>query len=148
MTQLFPFLFAALTPNEAHAAWYFGNPVVTFRADRPAGDYVDGSVLLDKLRVHHCGGGYTDYEVDETIDPVAVNQVGIGAGNHCALTFYWASDLDIDGFGGLGAFTVRYSEPTTTLVLDADIDPVALTPYSVVSGSMSSGSPWLLANIE
>ena len=128
----------------AHALIYLGNPQLGFRVDRPADDYVDGSVVLDKIRVHHCAGGYTDVQVDETIDPVAVIRVAIPAGNHCSITWYWASDLDVDG----PAFTVRYAGATTTVTLAADIPPVALSPYSVVSGSMSGGGPWLLSVIE
>lgn len=144
----FPLLLTALTQSPAHAVWYIGNPVLDFRVDRPAGDYLEGTVVLDKVRVFHCGGGSTDYEVDETIDPVVVQHVSIDAGNHCALRFFWSSDLDIDGDGSLGPFTVRYAEDTTDVTLATDIEPVALTPYSVVSGSMSGGAPWLLTNIE
>jgi hypothetical protein len=136
------------TANEAHAVIYTGNPDLGFRVDRPADDYIDGTVDLAKVRVHHCAGGYTDYTVDDTIDPVQVNHVAIAAGNECGLTFYWDSNLDIDGYGSLGAFTVRYSEATTYVPLSTDIDPVALTPYTVVSGSMSGGSPWLMVSID
>lgn len=141
-----PLLSAVATP--ARAVFYFGNPVLDFRVDRPADDYVEGTVTVDKVRVYHCGGGYTDYPVADTIDPVVVNHVEIDAGDHCGLTFFWSSDLDIDGDGSLGAFTVRYEEATTAVTLDTDIDPVALAPYSVVSGSMPGGAPWLLTNIE
>src|SRR5688500_4630841 len=51
-----PMLPILLAGAPAHAVWYFGNPVITFRVDRPADDYLEGSVVLDKVRVHHCGG--------------------------------------------------------------------------------------------
>ena len=132
----------------AHATLYFGNPNLGFRVDRPAGDYVAGSVTLDKVRVHHCGGGFTDYEVDSVIDPVAGYTLTIAGGDHCALTFAWASALVIEGHGSLGPFTVRYAAGATTVPLSEEIAPVALTPYSVASGSMSGGAPWLLAFVE
>jgi hypothetical protein len=134
----------ALLSAPAHAFIYVGNPSLGFRVDRPQADYVDGAVHLDKIRVHHCGGGYTDVTVDQTLDPVALNHVAIPAGDHCSLTWYWGGDLDVDG----ASYTVRYAEATTTVVLDAEIPPKSLSPYSVVSGSMSGGGPWLLSAIE
>ena len=145
MTNL---LLLLLTAEKAHAVYYAGNPDMGFRVDRPADDYIDGTVTLDKVRAHHCAGGYTDYPVDDTIDPVQVNHVAIASGNECGLTFYWDSNLDIDGHGNLGDFTVRYAEATTYVALSTDIEPVALTPYTVVSGSMSGGSPWLMVSID
>ncbi len=128
----------------ARAVVYTGNPDLGFRVDRPADDYVDGVVLLETIRVHHCGGGFTDVDVDLTIDPVAVTWVPIPAGNHCAVTWFWGSVLDVNG----PSWTVRYAEATTTVTLAADIAPKALTPWSVVSGSPSGGGPWLLSIIE
>jgi hypothetical protein len=123
---------------------YSGTPIVDFRVDRPADDYIDGTVTLTKIRVHACGGGYTDVTVGQTIDPVAVQSVQIPAGDHCQLTFYWSTSLDIDG----PTYTVRYSSSTTAVPLSADIEPVYLSPWSVVSGSMSGGGPWLLVDIR
>jgi hypothetical protein len=57
--------------TQAHAVWYTGNPVVSFRVTRPADDYLDGSVTLTKLRMNACGGGSTDYPVGASIDPVS-----------------------------------------------------------------------------
>ena len=136
-----------LTPK-AEAVIYVGNPDLGFRIDRPADDYVGGTVTLTKVRVSHCGGGFTDYAVNQTLDPVAVYTLPIAAGDHCSVTYYWGSALLIDGEGSQGLFTVRYAQATTTVTLKADIDPVALSPYSVVSGSMSGGAPWLLMDID
>lgn len=137
-------LLLSLLSFPARAVVYLGNPTLGFRVDRPADDYVDGSVVLDKVRVHHCAGGSTDVTVEETIDPTVVTWVAVPAGNHCSLTFYWGSDLDVDG----PSYTVRYAEATTAVELAAEITPVALAPYSVVAGSMSGGGPWLLAVVE
>jgi hypothetical protein len=128
----------------ADAVIYIGNPEMSFRVDRPQGDYVSGSVDLDKVRVHYCSGSTTDVTVGQTIDPVAGATVPLPAGDLCAVTFYWSTDLDVDG----PAYTVRYSGATTTVTLATDIEPVLLSPYSVVSGTMSGGGPWLLVAIE
>jgi hypothetical protein len=146
---LFPTLAGlALHAAPAGATLYTGNPDLGFRVDRPQGDYTDGEVVLDKVRVHHCGGGSTDYDIDETVDPVEGYSLTISGGDHCGVTWFWDSDLDIDGSGSYGTFTVRFSEASTGVTLDTEIDPVALTPYEVVSGTMSGGGPWLLTWIE
>jgi hypothetical protein len=135
-------LFAFL--STAHAVVYVGSPTLGFRVDRAAGDYTGSSVVLDKVRVHHCAGGYTDVQVDETLDLVDGATVSIPSGDHCGLTWYWDSALDIDG----PTYTVRYAQATTGVTLDDEIPPVALTPYTVVSGTMSGGGPWLLSSID
>jgi hypothetical protein len=128
----------------AHAVVYVGSPTLSFRVDRVADDYIDSSVVLDKVRVHHCAGGSTDVQVDETLDLVAGATVSIPSGDQCGLTWYWDSVLDIDG----PSYTVRYAQATTSVTLDDDIPPEALTPYSVVSGTMSGSGPWLLSSID
>jgi len=104
---------------------------------------------IDKIRVHNCGGGYTDYAMSgERINiPFATDSgiaKGIVAGNYCGLTFYWGSEIDINGSG----FTVEYSEATTAVALNTVIDPVYLSPYTVISGSMSGLGPWLHVTIN
>lgn len=128
----------------ALAVQYQGTPVFTFRVDRPAGDYVEGAVGLEKLRVHHCGGGYTDVSVGATVDPVAPVSIPVPAGDHCAVTLHWSTDLDVDG----PTWTVRYAQASTTLVLEEEIAPKLLSPWTVVAGTMQGGGPWLLAAID
>jgi hypothetical protein len=135
----------ALVSSDAQAFLYFGNPGnLSFRVDRPADDYLDGSVYLTKVRMQHCAGGYTDYAVNQTIDPVAGYSLSIGPGDECYATYFWGSTMDIDG----PTYTVRYSQPTTTVALSGDIAPASLSPYSVLSGTMSGGGPWLMMVIE
>jgi hypothetical protein len=135
---------AALGSTTAHAFIYIGNPNLGFRVDRPAGDYVSGSAVLTKVRVHKCGGGYIDYPVGATVDPVAGGSVPIGAGDLCFATFYWGSVLEIEG----PAYTLEVDDATTTVTLGSEIAPVALTPYEVVSGTMNGGGPWLLVEVD
>ena len=134
--------------SNARAVIYAGNPNLGFRVDRPADDYIGGTVTLDKVRVHHCGGGWTDYPVGQVIYPVAHYTIRFAAGDHCRVSYYWGSALEIDGDGSLGPFAVAYSQAITTVTLAADIDQIPLAPYSVVSGSMSGGAPWLLMSID
>lgn len=128
----------------ALAVQYQGTPALTFRVDRPAGDYVEGAVGLEKLRIHHCGGGFTDVTVGAGVDPTDPTTVGIPAGDHCAVTFHWSTALVVDG----PAFTVRYAEETTTVVLDTEIAPKLLSPWTVIAGTMSGAGPWLLVDVD
>lgn len=138
-----------LLAASAHAYVYWGNPDLRFRVDRPADDYVGATVTLDRVRVHHCGsGGSTDYEVDEVIDPVLGFSLPIAGGDHCKVTLYWASTMDIEGSGAAGPFVVRYASNATEVTLTQETAPVPLTPYSVVSGTMTGGAPWLLLSID
>lgn len=134
----------SLALSSAFAVQYAGNPILDFRVDRPAGDYVEGAVTLSKVRVSHCGGGFTDVSVGQALDPVQLQSVAIPAGDHCAVTLYWSTALDVDGAG----YTVRYSQSTTTVALATDIAPTPLTPYVVVAGTMSGSGPWLLLDID
>jgi len=136
---------ALCLPVAARAVTFYGNPDLTFRVDRPQDDYIDGEVTLDKVVVHHCGGGSTTYQVDEEVDPVAGHTVAIDPGDHCTATYHWDSNLTVDG----PTYTVGHNQSTTTITFDEDgIDPVALTPCSVVSGTMSGGCPWLMAYVD
>lgn len=148
MRPLFVSCLVLVLAAEAHAVYYAGNPTVGFRVDRPAGDYDDGAVDVDKLRVHHCGGGYTDYDVSAVVDPVAGHEVTIAGGDHCSLTWFWDSDVVIDGTGASGAFTVEATADSVTIPLDTEIDPVLLTPWSVTSGTMGGGGPWILTYVD
>lgn len=133
-----------LLSSLAHAVVYVGSPTLGFRVDRQADDYIDSSVFLHKIRINHCSGGYTDVSVNATLDLVAGVNVSIPAGDHCSIVWYWDNALDIDG----PTYTVRYSQSTTSVTLEAEIPPKSLTPYSVVSGTMPGGGPWLLSSID
>jgi hypothetical protein len=137
-----------LLATSAHAFLYGGNPAVRVFVQRPAGDLVSGSVELQKVTVHPCAGGYTDYAVGEVIDPVEGYTVQIAGGDLCGLRFWWASDMELDGDGTLGAFSLLYGEAYTNISIDPDIVSVALTPYDLVSGSMTSGAPRLSVTID
>lgn len=141
-------LVTLVAPPAAEALIYFGNPQLGFRVDRAQGDYVDGSVYLDKARVHHCGGDYTDYDVSQTVDPVAGHKLTIAGGDHCYVTWYWGGTMTIEGGSGSGAYTLEVYDATTTVTLAEDIDPVALEDWAVVSGTMSDGGPWVLTYVQ
>jgi hypothetical protein len=115
---------AALVSHQAQAAWWAGNPDLSFRIDRPAGGFVDGDVYVHKVRVHHCDGSYQDRTVNQWVDPIAGHTVRINGGDLCSATWYWDSDFDINGTG----FSLRAWPDTTSVNLEA-IKPVDLVPY-------------------
>jgi len=131
-------------PVDASALTYNGNPNLGIYVDRPAHDFTGGSVYLTGFRVFNCGGGYTDYLVGATIDPVDGYNVAISAGDYCSVNVYWGNTMVVHG----PSYTVDYDEPYTSVTLAAPIPPVALTPYEVVSGSMSGVGPKLFLTID
>jgi hypothetical protein len=137
-------LVALALPVPAHAVIYIGNPTLGFRVDRPANDYVDGSVYLIGVRVHYCGGGYDDYAVGQTIDPVAGYTVTVSGGNLCGATWAWGSTMSIEG----PAYDLEAYDDTTFFAIDGDIDPVALEDWDVVSGTYSGLGPYGVLSIH
>ena len=121
-------LVMALAEPSAHAVIYIGNPNLGFHVDRQQHDYVSGSVDLDTVRVHHCGGGYTDYPVGQTIDPVDGFDVAIAAGNHCSVTLFWGSVMVVDG----PSYSLEYDEASTAVTL--------ASPIAAVSGLFRTAS--------
>lgn len=145
---------ALLTSNllvaDAHASVYGGNPSLWMKTDRPAHDFTAADVLLEGVEVHYCGGGSTEYVVDEVIDPVAGWGTVIGGGDLCGVTFHWDSALVIDGIRNNTPFSIGFgsASASTYVPIGASIGPVALTPVQVLSGTFPSGSPLLLMTLD
>ena len=135
---MLPIASALLLAAPAEAYVYVGNPPLTLQVVRTEGDLVAGSAVLLGVRVHTCGGGYTDYLVDEGIDPTETWTTTIAGGDLCGVTVRWDSDVLV----ATSSFEVRYEYPTSAIVLTgAAYDPVALAPLVVESGTFSGSSP-------
>ncbi|MES2641728.1 MAG: hypothetical protein V4850_19705 [Myxococcota bacterium] len=135
---------------DAHASVYIGNPALWVHVDRPAHDFTAADVLLEGIEVHYCGGGSTEYPVDEIIDPVAGWGMEIGGGNLCGVTFHWDSVLVIDGTRNGTSFSVGFGNASanTYVPIGSTIWPVALTPVQVLAGTFPAGSPLLLMTLD
>lgn len=127
-------------------AWvYVGNPKVSILVDRPAGDFVSGVVVLERVRIHKCGGGYIDHAVNETIDPVSGWDLAIDSGNYCGVSFDWDSTMTVEG----DDWTVEYDEAVTSVTLDGTATVwTGLTPYTVTEGEYSGSPPRLYVTVE
>lgn len=137
------FVLSSLFP--AHAWTWVGTPVLTVMVDRPAHDLASGSAVLTKIRMHTCGGGYTDYSVGQTLDPTQPYSRSIGAGDWCGVTVVWGSDVEVSTTSA----TAVYDEPYTSAEIeDGDPFSVAMTPYEVASGTWSGVAPRLYVLIE
>lgn len=117
------------------------------RVDRPQDDYIDGDVGLDRLRAHICGTStYEDFVVGATVDPVAGFSATVTVeGDYC--TFEWIFDADfvIDGVG----FTVESTDTSVSTAVSASMGWIALSPWSVSSGTMpGSSGPYLITWID
>lgn len=138
-TLAFATLFAASAlPATAHAWIYSGNPGdLEFRVDRPEGDVIDGSVLVDKLRIHRCNGTYVDYDIEAWVDPVKGHTVhGSITGDLCQATWYLSSTMVVAGQG----WVVQTNTPTLVVDLDPFDHRFDLPGAYVKSGSFS-GNP-------
>ncbi len=131
--------------STAHAFIYVGSPVLDIVVDRPAHDLTSGWTTVDKVRMHKCDGAYTDFEVDAALDPTDGFTVTITSGDWCGATVVWADDV----LTASSSWGLRYEEPWTTVELDGyDPASVPLTPYTVVTGTMSGLAPRLYVTVE
>lgn len=144
---MFTTLLLLLVPS-ASAIIYGGNPELTLQVTRPTGDLDDGGVLLHKVRLVACGGGWTDFVIDETIDPVVGYTLDVSAGDWCTARFYWDNDLILNGTNSNGSYRMRYEQDVTVVTLGSPIVPVALTPYVTVFGIIYGGNPELHVVID
>jgi len=137
-------LLLALT-NTADAFVFIGNPKLKIEAVRTESDLVDGEAYLDAVRVHKCGGGYTDYQIDQWIDPVEGWETTISGGNLCGASVKWGSDLLVES----SSFQLRY-EQVVTHVPFASVagGEEELTPFVVESGSFSGSNPMLMVTLD
>lgn len=129
----------------AHAYIFVGNPEAGVRLEVPGASLTYADADVDFIRVHQCGGGYTQFEVDAAVDLVAGFTVDIDPGNLCGVSVKWASDVD---FGGSG-FDATYSEGHTSVTLGGSPSTVwtGLTPFTVVSGDLPA-MPRLVVRVE
>lgn len=141
-------LFSALALGISHTAqaWLFlGNPKISIAVDRPEVDLVSATVVLDQVRVHKCGGGYTDYAVDETIDAVAGWDITVTGGDLCGVSFDWDSTMAIEG----DDWALDYDEVRTSVTLDGSTTVwTGLTPFTVTEGEFSGNPPRLYVTVE
>jgi hypothetical protein len=119
---------------------------VKLQVDRAAGDLTSAVGTLDAVRMHACGGGYTDFAVDEELDLTTQVTVTVSAGAWCGVSALWGSSLVISN----GSWTVEYAEPYTSAVIDSNPEDtsVALTPVDVVSGTPSGLPPRLYVTVQ
>ncbi|MCB9764635.1 MAG: hypothetical protein H6739_32975 [Alphaproteobacteria bacterium] len=135
------------SPMPVHAIIYAGNPHLDLTVQRAEDDLVEGSVDLDKVRLHACAGGTTDYTVEETIDPVDGYGLDIDAGDWCGVTLYWGGVMELDGDNG-SPFSLEVDHASTYVPLATTINPVDLVPFDVVSGSISGSAPSVRLDIN
>lgn len=131
----------------SHAIVFTGNQRLSFWVDRSAGDLTDGSVYLNKIRVHKCDNTHVDYPVNASLDPVAGSSIVIAGGDLCGATWYWGSTMTLHGDNG-NDFTIDYDDNTTHNVFASPLVATPLTPYEVTEGSISGTGPKLLLDFH
>jgi len=134
--------FGGLIAPPAQAVIYGGNPHITFTADRLEADLDEGDVTIEKVRMHYCGGGYTDITVDEQVDLVAGWGLDFAPGNYCAVKLFWDTDLLLDGTDtNNNAFTISHDAAFTHIGLTTGSSTVALSQVDWIVGVIYGGNP-------
>lgn len=146
MSLSFTLLSLLSNPASTLAIVHGGNPNLHIHVDQAAGYLTQGSVDLDKVRVESCGGGFTDYQVDQSIDPVAGFDLSISGGDLCGVELFWDSEMMLDGSGPQGAFSLSYDQTSTWIALPAQ--PQALTPWTPETGIVHGGNPNIYLSIN
>jgi hypothetical protein len=134
-----------------NAPIYGGNPDIDFRVQRVANDLTGGSVELDEIRLHPCdNSGPTVIQMNQTVDPAVGLSVAIPNGTWCAVSFDWDSPMVVNGGPAGATFSLQYAGAATYVPIadNGTISPVALSPYTVLSGNPSSGAPKIYVTIE
>ncbi len=139
------FLLAALTVSStASAGIYTGTPIINFQASRMDMDFIAGTAEIEFVRIHSCNGGYDDYAVGTTEDPVEGFSITVDGGDLCDAEVFWDSSVYITG----KSFTLKAAPSSTLVTLDsAGAD---LTPFALVAGSMPNPDqgPVLTATVQ
>lgn len=135
----------ALAPSAAQATIYTGNPDLEFRVDRAEGDLIDGSVLLNKLRITRCDGTWVDYTINKWIDPVAgFTKRDVIGGNLCLATWTLTSTMVV----AHDDFVLQTDAATLVVDLDPFDDQFALPGVYVKSGEFWGGALQVHNTIE
>lgn len=137
---------ALFTTVAAHAFVYAGNPKLTLEVES-GDDLTDGEVTLDVVRVHACGGGSTDYQVNEEIDPVAGYELDIGGGDLCSVTLFWSDDMLLHGVEGGVPFSLEHVQSSTQVDISGQPEWTAL-PTDGVNGFVYAGNPKLHVTVQ
>ena len=141
-TSLFLAALSTIAASPAHAHSYSGTVILELTMDRTEADFVSGTVHVDKVRVHACDSSYVDYPVDQTVDPVLGFGVLVSGGDLCGATWYFDSDIEIDGYDSkFGAFSLVSTDTTAWSSLEPTLVWTPLTSFSVTSGTMGGSGP-------
>lgn len=142
-TALRPLLLLGLAvATPAWAYVWFGNPSnVIVRIDRAAGDITSATGTLAAIRMHACGGGSTDFAVNQTLDLTTPYTRTVSPGAWCGVSAVWASEVEISN----GSWTVVHDEALTSLEIEANPEQgsTAMTPFDVTAGTFSGFAPRL-----
>lgn len=138
-------LFAAVvgfTDTAQATVWEKDVETVWGRMDRPQGDLVDGDVVLDYVRAHHCSGGtYVDFTVGTSVDPVAGFGVPVTTtGDYCSVSFVFSTDIEIDGDGTAGTFTIESTDTEVTFEVSGNMGWEAVSGWTVTGGTMQGAA--------
>lgn len=134
--------------GSANAAVYVGNPVIKVVAVHTVESLDGGTASVDAVDFNLCGGGTWTDDTDVDVDLIDGAEWAFPAGDYCSVEIHWSSDVVLDGVNSAGSFVIE-ATPSSTQI---DVDPAprnsALVPYSVTTGTVSSGHPRFSVTID
>jgi hypothetical protein len=136
-------LAASLAVPAARAAVYSGNPHLDFSIQDSAESLTGGVAELERIEIHHCGGGRTRHDINQTIDPIDGYDIDIDPGSHCGVSIVWGGPVELTGAG----FGLEYNPVVTYVALSGAVQSADFTPVTVVSGSYT-GTPVVTVSIQ
>lgn len=128
----------------AHAVVYGGNPGITVRIAHVPDDLDYGVATAVKVRLHACGGGFTDYWIGEAVDPVAGFTIPVDAGNWCAAVVYWEDEPVLYG----NSYVIAATETSHGGALVANGPTLDPFYHTVIQGVVYGGNPEVILRIE
>ena len=140
-------LLALWSSLPARAIIYGGNPTLTVHIERAEGDLDGGLASPQKVRLHACGGGYTDFAIGGTVDPVEGFSVPVVAGNWCGIVLFWEEPTTLWGENSSGPWEITVHDPAHGGALGSSPTVVPLY-FTVEEGIIYGGNPTLVLSIQ
>lgn len=133
-----------LLTNPANAWNTSTNPQIVVKVVRDEADLTGGYAELDGVRVHYCGGGYTDYTANATFDPVQGWSATINGGNLCMVEVIWDSST----FVWSEDFELKSSVTSHNVKITTSENATDWTPFMLADGTFWGSDPKLIVAFD
>ena len=129
--------------SPAHAGIYGGNPKLHAQIVRTEDDLITGDATPDFARLVYCAGGYEDFDLSGTVDPVEGFEVAVDPGDWCGVELHWEDSTWLEGDGSGGTYVIRVDTPVHGGPLLSTGPTVIPLFFVVEEGVIYGGNPKL-----